>query len=101
MDPRNPAGASARPNVEAVDALNSLLRGELSAVETYEQALSKVEEFPVAVRELRRIRDEHRAASATLRDHVVKFGGTPAAGSGVWGDFAHAVTGAAKLVGPD
>lgn len=101
MDTRNPTGTSARPNVEAVDELNSLLRGELSAVETYEQALSKVDEYPAAMQEVRRIRDEHRDASQTLREHVTKFGGTPSTGSGVWGDFAGAVTGAAKLVGPD
>ncbi|HET6572236.1 MAG TPA: DUF2383 domain-containing protein [Fimbriiglobus sp.] len=86
---------------QAVDALNPLLRGELSAVETYDQSLSKFEEYPAAAQELRRIRDDHRETAQLLREHVAKFGGTPAGGSGVWGGFAQAVTGTAKLLGPD
>jgi uncharacterized protein (TIGR02284 family) len=86
---------------QAVDALNPLLRGELSAVETYDQSLPKFEEYPAAAQELRRIRDDHRETAQVLRDHVTKFGGTPSDGSGPWGGFAQAVTGAAKLIGPD
>lgn len=86
---------------QTVDQLNHLLRGELSAVETYEQSLPKFEEFPAAAQELRRIRDDHREAAQVLREHVTKFGGTPSDGSGRWGDFAQVVTGAAKLIGPD
>ncbi len=86
---------------QAVAELNHLLRGELAAVETYEQSLPKFEEFPAAAQELRRIRDEHRETCRVLREHVTKFGGTPADGSGPWGGFAQAVTGTAKLLGPD
>ena len=77
-----------------VSALNAFLRGELSAVETYDQALGKFTgNDPVSVvRELRRIRDEHEAAVVALRARVTNQGGTPSEGAGVWGVFATAVT---------
>jgi uncharacterized protein (TIGR02284 family) len=93
--------SNAATTTQTVDQLNHLLRGELSAVETYEQSLSKFEEYPAAAQELRRIRDDHRETSQVLREHVTKFGGTPSDGSGPWGGFAQAVTGTAKLLGPD
>ena len=78
--------------------LNSLLRGELAATESYQQALAKVGEDPGAD-ELRRIQVDHREAANTLRQHVHKFGGKPDQRSGVWGTFAKAVAGTAKLLG--
>ena len=82
------------------ETLNALLRGELSAVETYEQALNKFK-GQVASLELIKIRDQHRNAATTLRAQIVLFGGKPSEDSGAWGTFAQAVTGAAKLIGPD
>jgi len=83
---------------KAVNSLNSLLRGELAATETYQQALSKVTDEP-GVEDLRRIHVEHREAANTLRQHVHQQGGKPDQGSGTWGTFAKAVEGAAKLFG--
>jgi len=83
-----------------VDALNQLLRGEISAVETYEQAIAKFEGKP-GESDLRRIRDEHAQAVKSLTKRVVDFGGEPTTSSGSWGTFAGAVTGTAKLVGPE
>jgi uncharacterized protein (TIGR02284 family) len=85
-----------------VDTLNSLLRGEISAVETYEQAIekfSKPEDRRIA-NVLTRVRDEHSWAVTTLRERVLAHGGIPSDGAGVWGVFAKAVEGAAKLLGP-
>jgi len=81
-----------------VDLLNSLLRGEIAATETYQQAMVKVGAHPYAS-DLERIRREHREAANTLRLHVHHFGGRPDQGSGGWGTFAKAVEGAAKLLG--
>src|SRR5687768_1795922 len=81
-----------------VDTLNTLLRGEISAIETYQQALAKVT-TPPAPAELRRIHGEHRAAANALRQHVHASGGDPDQGSGAWGAFAKAVEGTAKLFG--
>src|SRR5262249_46831969 len=83
---------------KTMDALNELLRGELAATETYQQAMAKVGNEPGAA-ELRRIHDEHRTAANTLRQHVHHHAGKPDQGSGAWGSFAKAVEGAAKLFG--
>jgi len=83
-----------------VDALNKLLRGELSAVETYDQAIGKFENKPGA-NDLRRIREEHDRAAGEIRNRVAQFGGKPSESSGAWGTFATAVTGAAKAMGPE
>ena len=82
----------------AADTLNSLLRGELAATETYQQGLDKVGNDPGAA-ELRQIHVDHREAANTLRQHIHKLGGKPDQGSGAWGAFAKAVEGAAKLFG--
>src|SRR5262249_13064615 len=80
------------------DPLNSLLRGELSAVETCQKALDKVGDDPNAY-ELRRIASEHREAADTLRQHILQCGGKPSSDSGAWGTWAKTVTGAAKILG--
>jgi len=81
-----------------IDTLNSLLRGEISATETYNQALEKFSGRPEET-ELRRLRDEHRTAANTLRQHVHHHAGDPDTGSGMWGAWAKLVEGAAKLFG--
>jgi uncharacterized protein (TIGR02284 family) len=83
-----------------VDTLNSLLRGELSATETYQQALKKLEGTQ-GYEELKRVHREHREAANTLRQEVHKVGGKPDQGSGAWGAFAKAVEGMAKAFGTD
>jgi uncharacterized protein (TIGR02284 family) len=80
--------------------LDELLRGEISAVETYNQALNRFGSEPGAD-ELRRIRGEHQQAVDTLRGMVTSAGGTPSTSSGAWGGFAKAIEGAAKLFGND
>jgi len=81
-----------------VDTLNQLLRGEIAATETYQQALAKVVDEPGA-ESLRQIHREHREAANTLRQHVHHHGGKPDQDSGAWGAFAKTVTGTAKVFG--
>src|SRR5438874_566539 len=81
-----------------VDTLNLLLRGELSAVETYRQAEEVFPSGPAAG-ELRRIAGEHALSAEVLRRHVEQHGGQPSASSGVWGTFANLVQRAAKALG--
>jgi len=83
---------------KGTDRLNSLLRGELSAVETYQQALDKFAKDPAAA-DLRRLQAEHREAVTFLQQHVRQHGGKPDESSGAWGTFVKAVEGAAKLFG--
>jgi hypothetical protein len=84
-------------NDEAITQLNTFLRGELSAVETYDQALEKLsgEEIP----ELTLNRDCHFRRTQLLANAVVAKGGTPETKSGAWGALAQAATGSAKLFG--
>jgi len=87
------------PHACDTDALNALLRGEMSAVETYTQAMGKFDDHLV-IADLQKIRDEHSRAVRELRDHVVRFSGKPAESPGPWGAFTAAVTATAKAVGP-
>ncbi|HKI01238.1 MAG TPA: DUF2383 domain-containing protein [Thermoanaerobaculia bacterium] len=82
-----------------VTALNSLLRGEMSAIETYRQALEKLGDSGFGVEELRGLRVDHRDAADALWHHIEQHGGKPSEDSGAWGAFAKAVEGTAKLLG--
>jgi uncharacterized protein (TIGR02284 family) len=78
--------------------LDSLLRGEMSALETYRQAIDKFAGEP-QTEQLRGFQRDHRDAADKLWHHIEKHGGKPSEGSGAWGTFAQAVTGTAKLFG--
>ena len=82
-----------------VNQLNSFLRGELAAVETYDQAIDKINDSHVQGR-LREVRLSHEQRASLLRQRVLSLGGEPAEGSGLWGSFAQLVEGGAKLFGP-
>ena len=64
-----------------VDTLNSLLRGELSATETYQQALTQLQGTQ-GYDDLKGIHREHREAANTLRQHVHHYGAKPDQGAG-------------------
>ena len=83
---------------EAVNPLNKLIRGEISAIETYIQALDKFEGQAVASR-LEELKQEHIAVTNILREHVRRYGGQPPTDSGPWGSFAKATEGMATLLG--
>ncbi len=79
---------------------NKLLRGERSAVETYDQAITKCTDEPVLA-ELHRLRGEHSFSVSTLETNVRAMGGQPDDSSGLWGAFANAVQGTANALGAD
>jgi len=80
--------------------LNSLLRGEMSAIETYRMAVEKLEGSQEAgVAELQAMRRDHRDAADALWHHMERKGERPSEGSGAWGAFAKAVEGTARLFG--
>lgn len=83
---------------KSVDALNELLRGELSAVETYRQAIDKLGSSPTRG-QLEDCRRSHEQRISKLRDQVMRLGGEPAKGSGAWGAFARLFEGGAKVFG--
>ena len=84
----------------SVDVLNSLLRGEISAQEAHEKALTLAGDMtPNEVAELRRISAEHTQTAETLRTEVFRLGGAPAGSAGAWGAFARAFQSSANLLG--
>jgi hypothetical protein len=83
----------------SVDQLNSFLRGEISAVETYRMALAKVEEISTVRDELLANLKSHQDRVFVLEDAIRAVGGEPAGGSGPWGVFAKGIEGGAKIFG--
>ena len=83
---------------QCAKACNKLLRGELSAIETYKQALEKFSHEDRASL-LRSLLVEHEKAAASLRENVRVMGESPEKSSGLWGEFAKLAEGAAHLFG--
>jgi hypothetical protein len=83
---------------ETADVLDSLLRGEISAAETYTQAITKFDRKPEAAR-LDELRKDHVEAANLLRRHVKARGEVNSTSSGPWGTFAKAVEGTAAAMG--
>lgn len=96
----NSTEATAANHEHCIKICNSLLRGEISAVDTYGQAMVKYVNSSVAS-ELRRIRDEHTESVSRLMGNVRDMGGEPEHDAGAWGMFATAVQVAADLFGPE
>ena len=83
----------------SIEQLNSFLRGELSAVETYRMALEKLDANSPARAELLSCMQSHEQRVQTLRDAIIAVGGQPAEGSGPWGVFAKVVERTARTFG--
>ena len=83
----------------SIDQLNSFLRGEMSAVETYQMAIDKLDANSTARDELLVNLKSHQDRVMMLQDALIQLGGTPAKSSGPWGTFAKAVEGTAKTLG--
>jgi uncharacterized protein (TIGR02284 family) len=81
-----------------IDQLNSFLRGEISAVETYRQALEKVTDAR-AVPTLNTCHSSHASRVQSLSAFITRLGGTPSTDSGPWGSFAKLVEGGAAAFG--
>ena len=88
----------ATPNEEVVGKLNSFLRGEISAVETYRQALDKVTD-PAIRSQLQSCEQDHEQRIQLLRARITELGGTPEQSSGAWGVWAKLVQAGGDLLG--
>jgi bacterioferritin (cytochrome b1) len=89
---------------DAVRQLNSLLRGEISAVETYTMAIDNDDQTDHNVPAdrlsmLREIQSEHGQAAQLLRERIRTLGGQASDSSGAWGAWAQTVQGTANLFG--
>jgi bacterioferritin (cytochrome b1) len=90
------------PAGDPVAQLNSLLRGEIAAAETYRMAIDKVagsESGSMEAGLLREIQEEHGRAAQTIRDRIRELGGEAADSSGAWGVWAKTVQGTMSLFG--
>lgn len=85
-------------NAVELESMNILLKGEISAVESYVKALEKVKVAKVAEL-LQQARDSHAERVERLRNAIVESGGEPIQTSGAWGGFAKFVTDAASAMG--
>jgi hypothetical protein len=84
------------------DDLNNLLKNELSATETYRQALDKNRSeygSDAKFQQLSQMLRGHEESAAKLRELVRQEGGTPSTDSGAWGTWSKTVMGTAKLFG--
>jgi hypothetical protein len=84
--------------MQPIDQLNSFLRGEISAVETYRQAMNKVDDISART-ELERCQLSHQRRVEMLKGRIIQLGGQPSEDSGAWGAFARAAEGGASLFG--
>jgi len=87
-----------------VRQLNSFLRGEISAAETYRMAIDKVadsddSDAAANLGLLREIQQEHGRAAQAIRDRIRELGGEPSDSSGAWGAWAKFTQGTANLFG--
>jgi demethoxyubiquinone hydroxylase (CLK1/Coq7/Cat5 family) len=82
-----------------IERLNSFLRGEISAVETYEIALGKIDHISTVRDELLVNLKSHQDRIMMLQDAILELDGEPATGSGSWGALAATVEKSATLLG--
>lgn len=76
--------------------LNSLMRGELAAAETYRHAITAlVSDVPL---EINLSLTSHDLRAVQLAEYITLAGGTPVSGSGLWDAFARLVESGAALL---
>lgn len=87
-----------QPNNNSIDELNTLLGGEISAVESYKKALEGIDDASLTP-VLEECQTSHAKRAQMLRQRVVELGGEPTESSGLWGVFARSVEGTATVFG--
>lgn len=85
---------------QTIDRLNSFLRGELSAVESYKLALDHLEqsEFRATLVQCSR---SHEERARLLTEAIVGRGGEPAPSSGAWGTLVRIIERSALAISED
>ncbi|MGZ8227612.1 MAG: DUF2383 domain-containing protein [Methylococcaceae bacterium] len=86
-----------------IQILNKFLKDELSATETYQQVLAKLQEDASLGQSesLMPIYKDHQNAVSSLQALISRLGGTPCEDSGAWGTWAKIVQGGANLLGKE
>jgi bacterioferritin (cytochrome b1) len=86
----------------AIDELNTLLRGEIAAAETYKMAIDTFgdpKQWPCDT--LKDLQRDHGRAAQELRSRIEALGGEAADDAGGWGQIARAIQSVADIMGDD
>jgi hypothetical protein len=83
---------------DTISQLNSFLRGELAAVESYHMALDKLEQSEHRATLVQCSRS-HEERARLLTEAIVGRGGEPAHGSGAWGSLVRLLERSAATLG--
>lgn len=81
-----------------VKYLNSFLKNELTAVETYAQVIEKSKSTDLTS-SLTNLQLSHRKRADLLRQKIQSLGGQPADSGGMWGGVAKLMQGSSNLFG--
>ncbi len=102
MEMDNTINSTSTPMTTRVHAqdLDEILRGEISAVEAYEQVEEKVRKDPEVYR-LREFRNDHAQAVRYWTEQSSSSGMKPEESSSIWGTAVEAFVGLSKLVGEE
>lgn len=89
--------------MDIIETIDTLLKDELSATESYQQALDKVREDASLGKAdmLVPLYEDHKEAVTSLQALIRELGGTPAEDSGAWGTWAKIVLGGANILGKE
>lgn len=90
--------SSTSKTTESPSQLDDLIRGEMSAVKSYNTALEKVKDSKMSEK-LMMIKNNHQTAVDTLMKYAGKEVKEDTKDAGIWGGFTKAFTGAAGLIG--
>jgi demethoxyubiquinone hydroxylase (CLK1/Coq7/Cat5 family) len=82
----------------SIDKLNEFLRGEIAAVETYDQALNRMHESDHRG-QLERCKRSHQMRVHAIRQRITEAGGRPVQSAGVWGAFSRLLEAGASTLG--
>lgn len=82
------------------DDIDEIIRGEISAVDAYEQVMDKVTEDPEAFR-LNQFKLDHENAVQFWKKEARANGRVPETSSRVWGTVVEAFVGSSKLIGEE
>ncbi|MDD5461326.1 MAG: DUF2383 domain-containing protein [Methylococcales bacterium] len=87
--------------MNSIETMDKLLKNEVSAAETYQQAMDKFREDTSlgAAEYLMPIYEDHKEAISTLQAQITDLGGVPSVDSGAWGTWAEMVQGGANILG--
>jgi uncharacterized protein (TIGR02284 family) len=86
-------------NEITLKGLNDLLKDELAAIETYDQALGKLSQDLTARVDLEQCRASHHERAKRLDEMIRNFGGSPTKRAGLWGALAKLIQGGADMLG--